>query len=110
MKKLIVLATAVVALGVGTVVGLALSSTANPKLTVACEANSCSVTLPGAVLNEINRTMAKTTEEGAKSGKADEQAFFNDLDKVIEQPSTQRDAAAEDSDAEFVRELKKLFQ
>ena len=52
MKKLIIVASTVVALGIGTVAGLALSTTANPKLTVSCEGNSCSVQLPGPVLDE----------------------------------------------------------
>jgi hypothetical protein len=114
MKKVVIVATAVVALGIGTVAGLALSTTANPKLTVSCEASSCSVQVPGAVLDEMNRTMTKTMGEGTASGKADEQAFLKELDKeldkVFEQPATQRDSPVEDPDAGLIREFKKLFQ
>jgi hypothetical protein len=52
--KLIVLAAAGVALAIGAAVGLALSSTANAKLVVSCEGSSCSVQLPGAILDEMN--------------------------------------------------------
>jgi hypothetical protein len=110
MKKLIIVASTVVALGIGTVAGSVISTAANPKLTVSCEGNSCSVTLPGAVLNEMNQTMTKTMEEATKSDKADEQAFFKEVDKLFEQPSSQRDATVEDPDAGLVREFKKLFQ
>ena len=40
MKKLIVLATAIVALAVGTATVVTLSSAANPKLVVSCEATA----------------------------------------------------------------------
>ena len=75
MKRVIVSATAVVALAIGTVAGLALSSTVNPKLVVSCEAKSCSVQLPGAALNEMNETMIRTMSQAAESEKASEQAF-----------------------------------
>ena len=68
MKKLIIVASTVVALGIGTAAGLALSTTANPKLTVSCEGNSCSVQLPGAVLEEMNRTMTKTASQASEFG------------------------------------------
>ena len=110
MKRLIVFGIGVVALGIGTVAGLALSTTANPKLTVSCEASSCSVTLPGAVLNEMNRTMTKTGEEATKSGKTEEETFLKELNKAFEQPSSQPDGTAEDRDAELIREFRKLFQ
>ena len=110
MKKLIIVASTVVALGIGTMAGLALSTTANPKLTVSCEGNSCSVQLPGAVLDEMNRTMTKTAEEAIKSEKADEQAFLKELNKLFEQPPTKHDATVEDPEAKFIREVEKLFQ
>ena len=77
---------------------------------MSCEGRSCSVALPGAVLNEMNQTMTKTAEEAAKSGKMDEQAFLKEVDKMFGEPSTQRDSTAEDPDAGLIRELKKLFQ
>jgi hypothetical protein len=110
VKKLIVLATALVALAVGTAAGVALSSTANPKLVVSCEGKSCSVQLPGAVLDEMNRTMTKTMADATASEKADEHAFLKDLGKLFEQPTTQHDHTVEDSDAELVQEFKKLFR
>ena len=109
MKKLIVLATAVVALAIGTAVGLALSSAANPKVVVTCEGRSCSVQLPGAVLDEMNRTMTKTMAEASAAEKADQQAFLKELGKIFEEPTSQHDATAEGSDAEFIREVKRLF-
>ena len=72
MKKLIVLATVVTALGVGTATGLILSSAANPKLVVSCEDKSCNVQLPGALLDEMNRTMTKSVSEPAELQTADE--------------------------------------
>ena len=111
MKRVIVSATAVVALAIGTVAGLALSSTVNPKLVVSCEAKSCSVQLPGAALNEMNETMIRTMSQAAESEKASEQAFLKELNnKLFEQAPAQHDATTEDSDAEFVQEIKKFFQ
>ena len=110
MKKLIVLATVVTALGVGTATGLTLSSAANPKLVVSCEGNSCSVQLPGAVLEEMNRTMTKTASQASESEQADEQASLKELGKLFEQPPTQHDATVEDPEAKLIREVEKLFQ
>ena len=98
MKKLIVLVTAVVALAVGTATVLTLSSAANPKLVVSCEGNSCSVQLPGALLDEMNRTMTKSLSEPAESKTAGKP------------PATQREATVEDPDAELLREVEKFFK
>jgi hypothetical protein len=108
MKKLIIVASTVVALGIGTAAGLALSTTANPKLTVSCEGNSCSVQLP--VLEEMNRTMTKTASQASESEQADEQASLKELGKLFEQPPTQHDATVEDPEVKFIREVEKLFQ
>ena len=110
MKKLIIVASTVVALGIGTAAGLALSTTANPKLTVSCEGNSCSVQLPGAVLEEMNRTMTKTASQASELEQADEQASLKELGKLFEQPPTQHDATVEDPEAKLIREVEKLFQ
>ncbi len=105
MKKLIIVASTVVALGIGAAAGLALSTTANPKLTVSCEGNSCSVQLPGAVLE-----MTKTASQASESEQADEQASLKELGKLFEQPPTQHDATVEDPEAKLIREVEKLFQ
>jgi hypothetical protein len=110
MKKLIVVATAVGALAVGTAAGLTLYSTANPKVAVSCEGNSCSVQLPGALLDEMNRTVAKSLPEPAEAGKADGQAFLKELGRLFEQPPTEHDSKLEDSEADMVREVEKIFQ
>jgi hypothetical protein len=98
MKKLIVLATVAVALAVGTATVLTLSSAANPKLVVSCEGNSCSVQLPGALLDEMNRTMTKSLSEPAESKTAGKP------------PATQHQATVEDPDAELLREVEKFFK
>jgi hypothetical protein len=112
VKKLILVGTAVVALAIGTVGGLALSTMANPKLVVSCEARSCSVQLPGPVLDEMNKTMTKSMSQATESEKAQEEAFLKEFGKLFEQPPAQHDAASKDKDsgAEFVREFKKLFE
>jgi hypothetical protein len=110
MKKLIVLATVVTALGVGTATGLTLSSAANPKLVVSCEGNSCSVQLPGALLDEMNRTMTKSVSEPAESQTADERTFLKGLGQLFGQQPTQGDATVEDPDADLLREVEKIFK
>ena len=109
MKKLIIVASTVVTLGIGTAAGLALSTTANPKLTVSCEGNSCSVQLPGAVLEEMNRTMTKTASQ-ASDGSSGRTSILKELGKLFEQPPTQHDATVEDPEAKLIREVEKLFQ
>ena len=109
MKKLIVLAAAIVALAVGTATVLTLSSAANPKLVVSCEGNSCSVQLPGALLDEMNRTMTKSLSEPAESETADERAFLTGLDQLFGQQPTRQDATVEDPDAALLREVEKIF-
>jgi hypothetical protein len=98
VKKLILVGTAVVALAIGTVGGLALSNLTNPKITMSCEANSCSVQLPGALLDEMNRTMSKRLSEPVETKTAGKSA------------TTQHEAIAEDPDAELLRELEKFFK
>jgi hypothetical protein len=88
VKKLIVLATAVAALAVGAATVVTLSSAANPKLVVSCEGNSCSVQLPGALLDEMNQTMTKSLSEPAESETADERAFLKGLGQPFGQPPT----------------------
>jgi hypothetical protein len=106
--KLIVLAAAGVGLAIGAAVGLALSSTANPKLVVSCEGSSCSVQLPGAVLDEMNQTKTNTVAKATKSEKSDKQTFLKEVGKLFERPPTQHDSTVEDSGAELV--FKRLFQ
>ena len=90
MKKLIIVASTVVALGIGTAAGLALSTTANPKLTVSCEGNSCSVQLPGAVLEEMNRTMTKTASQ-ASDGTSGRTSIPQRAGQVIRATAEQHD-------------------
>ena len=110
MKKVVVLTTAIVALAIGTAAGLTLASTINAKLVVSCEGNSCSVQLPGVLLDEMNTTMKKTMGQVGASEEADEQAFLKELSKLVEQPTVKHDATAADPGAELVREVRKLFQ
>src|SRR5580704_9465664 len=110
MKKLIVLATAVAALAIGTATVFTLSNAANPKLVVSCEGNSCSVQLPGALLDEMNRTMTKSLSEPAESETADERAFLKGLGQLFGQTPTQHDATVEDPDANLLREVEKIFR
>jgi hypothetical protein len=110
MKKVIVLATAVIALAIGTAVGLTLASTTNAKVVMSCEGNSCSVKLPGVLLNEMNTTMTKTMGQFSASEEADEQAFLKELSKLFEHPTAKHDGTTADRDAELVREVRKLFR
>jgi hypothetical protein len=94
----IVLAAAIAALAVGAATVLTLSSAANPKIVVSCGGNSCSVKLPGALLDEMNRTMTKSLSEPAESKTAGKP------------PATQHQATVEDPDAELLREVEKFFK
>jgi hypothetical protein len=110
MNKVVVSAATVAALAIGTAAGLALSSTTNLRVVVSCEGNSCSVQLPGVVLDEMNRTMTKTMTEESESEKADEQAVLREMRKVFGETTVQHDVTVEDSDAVLARQVRKLFQ
>jgi hypothetical protein len=109
-NKVVVSAATVAALAIGTAAGLALSSTTNLRVVVSCEGNSCSVQLPGVVLDEMNRTMTKTMTEESESEKADEQAVLREMRKVFGETTVQHDVTVEDSDAVLARQVRKLFQ
>jgi hypothetical protein len=106
MNKIAV-ATAV-ALVVGAGVGLALSSVGNPKLVVSCEGNSCSVQVPGVMLDEVNKTMAKTLADTTRSEDVDEQALLKEVNKLFDGTASEHDAT-EDSDAVLAQKFEKLF-
>lgn len=110
MRKLFVLIGVVFALAAGTVTVLAVSHAANPKFTVSCEGNSCSVQVPGAVLNEMNKTMSKSLSGADESETAEEQAFFKGLSQLFEQPAPQHEAATKDPATDFFQTLGRLFQ
>jgi hypothetical protein len=110
MKKFIVLIGVVIALAAGTVTVLAVSHAANPKFTVSCEGNSCSVQVPGAVLNEMNKTMSNSLSGTDETETAEEQAFFKGLSQLFEEPAKQHDTTTKDTTPDFFQTLGKLFQ
>jgi hypothetical protein len=107
MNRLVV-ATAV-ALAVGAGAGLVLLSAANPTLVVSCKADGCSVEVPAAVLDEVNRTMAKTVADTGGSDSMDEQALLKEVDRFFDGAASEH-GVTEESDAVRARKFRKLFQ